>query len=425
MKLAHRHLADEPLGHHADGHRGRASVMYRGRAADPGRHADARRLHDLHRVPGLPGGAHVPGGGHRHADHRSAGRPGPHPEVLHETPGGRGPASAPARVGPIAGEVVFEHVDLRLRSRQDRCCTTSSFDAAAGHGDRAGGPVGSGKSTIIGLIAAFHEPTRARSWWTASTSPPCAWTPTARSSAWSCRTRSCSTAPSARTWPFARPDATEEQILEACRIARVDEFAETVREGLRHHRGRARREAFRRPAAARFHRARHSGRPAHPDSGRSHLQPRFGIRSRDSGGLAYLMKGRTTFVIAHRLSTIRRADQILVVEDGRIVGARHARVALRSARPLLRSVHAAARHRRQSVSGARRRRCGGGDRDGHPRARPRRSRPDIAAAVGRFHHRDTRGTEEDRVWNCHDERSEASAVPRRRRHIEKSRSLAG
>src|SRR5262249_51344473 len=36
-------------------------------------------------------------------------------------------------------------------------------------------------------------------------------------------------------------------------------------------------------------------------------------------GLAYLMKGRTTFVIAHRLSTIRRAEQILVVEEGRIV----------------------------------------------------------------------------------------------------------
>jgi subfamily B ATP-binding cassette protein MsbA len=30
------------------------------------------------------------------------------------------------------------------------------------------------------------------------------------------------------------------------------------------------------------------------------------------------MRGRTTFVIAHRLSTIRRADQILVVEGGRI-----------------------------------------------------------------------------------------------------------
>jgi subfamily B ATP-binding cassette protein MsbA len=36
-------------------------------------------------------------------------------------------------------------------------------------------------------------------------------------------------------------------------------------------------------------------------------------------GLSYLMQGRTTFVIAHRLSTIRRADQILVMEQGRIV----------------------------------------------------------------------------------------------------------
>ncbi len=36
-------------------------------------------------------------------------------------------------------------------------------------------------------------------------------------------------------------------------------------------------------------------------------------------GLNFLMKGRTTFVIAHRLSTIRRADQILVVEQGSIV----------------------------------------------------------------------------------------------------------
>ena len=36
-------------------------------------------------------------------------------------------------------------------------------------------------------------------------------------------------------------------------------------------------------------------------------------------GLRYLMRGRTTFVIAHRLSTIRRAEQILVVQDGEIL----------------------------------------------------------------------------------------------------------
>ncbi len=35
--------------------------------------------------------------------------------------------------------------------------------------------------------------------------------------------------------------------------------------------------------------------------------------------LSSLMKDRTTFIISHRLTTIRRADQILALEDGRIV----------------------------------------------------------------------------------------------------------
>ena len=57
-------------------------------------------------------------------------------------------------------------------------------------------------------------------------------------------------------------------------------------------------------------------------------------------GLSYLMQGRTTFVIAHRLSTIRRADQIMVMEQGENRRARHARSTLCRARPLLRPVHA-------------------------------------------------------------------------------------
>ena len=72
-------------------------------------------------------------------------------------------------------------------------------------------------------------------------------------------------------------------------------------------------------------------------------------------GLSYLMQGRTTFVIAHRLSTIRRADQILVVEGGRIVEHGTHRTSVRTGRPLLRALHQAARHRAESVPGAGRR----------------------------------------------------------------------
>jgi ATP-binding cassette subfamily B protein len=35
-------------------------------------------------------------------------------------------------------------------------------------------------------------------------------------------------------------------------------------------------------------------------------------------GMEHLMEGRTSFIIAHRLSTIKRADRILVIENGRI-----------------------------------------------------------------------------------------------------------
>ena len=73
-------------------------------------------------------------------------------------------------------------------------------------------------------------------------------------------------------------------------------------------------------------------------------------------GLRYLMRGRTTFVIAHRLSTIRRAEQILVVQDGTHSGARNARALVCRAGPLFRAVHQAARGGDESVPGAGRRR---------------------------------------------------------------------
>ncbi|MBB5341433.1 ABC-type multidrug transport system fused ATPase/permease subunit [Edaphobacter lichenicola] len=118
---------------------------------------------------------------------------------------------------------------------------------------------------------------------------------------------------------FSRPNATEEQLMEACRIARVDEFAERFAEryqtvvgerGVKLSGGQRQRISIARAVLA-------DPRILILDEATSSLDSES--EALIQSGLDFLMQGRTTFVIAHRLSTIRRADQILVVEQGRIV----------------------------------------------------------------------------------------------------------
>jgi subfamily B ATP-binding cassette protein MsbA len=118
---------------------------------------------------------------------------------------------------------------------------------------------------------------------------------------------------------FSRPYASEEDILAACRIARVDEFAERFPEGyntiigergVKLSGGQRQRVSIARAILA-------DPRILILDEATSSLDSESEMLIQE--GLAQLMRGRTTFVIAHRLSTIRRADQILVVESGRIV----------------------------------------------------------------------------------------------------------
>ena len=118
---------------------------------------------------------------------------------------------------------------------------------------------------------------------------------------------------------FSRPNATEEQLLEACRIARVDEFAERFPErydtivgerGVKLSGGQRQRLSIARAILA-------DPRILILDEATSSLDSES--EAMIQNGLNFLMQGRTTFVIAHRLSTVRRADQILVVEQGLIV----------------------------------------------------------------------------------------------------------
>src|ERR1700720_3870133 len=181
------------------------------------------------------------------------------------------------------------------------------------------GPSGAGKSTTIGLIAPFYVPTSGRV--LVDT------VDLAHVELDSYRTQLGVVLQETFLFDgtirenvaFARPNATEEEILAACHVARVDEFAESFENkydtvvgerGVKLSGGQKQRVSIARAILA-------DPRILILDEATSSLDSESEALIQE--GLRYLMQGRTTFVIAHRLSTIRRADQILVVEAGRII----------------------------------------------------------------------------------------------------------
>ena len=238
-------------------------------------------------------------------------------EIMQERPEDQDPKRSVA-LRDIVGRIEFDDVSFSYDGKRD-VLRDISFRAEPGTVTALVGSSGSGKSTTIGLISAFYVPTSGKILVDGTDLS------TVRLDSY--RTRLGVVLQESFLFDgtirenvaFSRPAATEEEILRACRIARVDEFAESFADkyetvvgerGVKLSGGQRQRISIARAILA-------EPRILILDEATSSLDSES--EQMIQHGLSYLMQGRTTFVIAHRLSTIRRANQILVMEQGQIV----------------------------------------------------------------------------------------------------------
>ena len=238
-------------------------------------------------------------------------------EILNEKPEDE-IASRTIRLDRIRGNVKFENVGFAYDEGKP-VLHNVNFESQPGTMTALVGPSGGGKSTIIGLISAFYIPKEGRVLIDGEDLSQVRLDSYRTQLGLVLQETFLFDGTIRENVAFARPDASEAEILAACRIARVDEFAETFEEkydtvvgerGVKLSGGQKQRVSIARAILA-------DPRLLILDEATSSLDSESEALIQE--GLRYLMRGRTTFVIAHRLSTIRRADQILVVEAGRII----------------------------------------------------------------------------------------------------------
>ena len=238
-------------------------------------------------------------------------------QILRERPEDEDPRRS-TTLPVIDGHVEFEHVSFAYEEGKP-VLHDISFDARPGTVIALVGSSGSGKSTMIGLITTFHSPKQGKVLVDDFDLSTVVLSSYRLQLGLVLQDSFLFDGTIQDNIAFSRPSASEQEILEACRIARVDEFAENFPDGyktivgergVKLSGGQKQRVSIARAILA-------NPRILILDEATSSLDSES--EALIQTGLSYLMQGRTTFVIAHRLSTIRRADQILVVEGGRII----------------------------------------------------------------------------------------------------------
>jgi subfamily B ATP-binding cassette protein MsbA len=221
-------------------------------------------------------------------------------------------------MGDVSGDVAFENVSFEYVPGVP-VLRDVSFETPAGTTTALVGSSGAGKSTLIGLVSAFNRPTHGRVLVDGRDVATLRLRDYREHLGVVMQDNFLFDGTIKENIAFARPDATDEEVRAVSRIAHCDEFIERFEKkydtivgerGVKLSGGQRQRVAIARAILA-------DPRILILDEATSSLDSESEALIRD--GLRSLRRGRTTFVIAHRLSTIESADQILVMEEGRII----------------------------------------------------------------------------------------------------------
>jgi len=216
---------------------------------------------------------------------------------------------------PLRGEIAFEHVafgyDVDVPVLRD-----VSFTISPGQLVGIVGPTGSGKSTVVSLVPRFRDTDAGTIKIDGVNVCDYQLHPLRRQIGFVLQDTVLFRGTVRDNIAFGRPDATEEEVVAAAKLANADEFiarmpdgyeslvgerGSTISGGQRQRIGIAR--AFIRNSPILI--------LDEPTAALDAESEELVI-----GGLERLMKGRTVIIIAHRLSTIRDADRIIVIKDG-------------------------------------------------------------------------------------------------------------
>ena len=219
---------------------------------------------------------------------------------------------------PIDGHIVFE--DVHFAYDEDKPVLRGiSFDAPPGTVVALVGSSGSGKTTTAGLAATFLEPDQGRVLVDGHDLRDVKLASYRDQLGLVLQDDFLFDGTITENLLFARPHATAEEVREAAEKAHVTEFTDRFPDGLdtiigergvKLSGGQRQRVTIARALLA-------QPRILVLDEATSSLDTESEALIQES--LQELLKDRTTLVIAHRLSTIRRADLILVIEDGEVV----------------------------------------------------------------------------------------------------------